>query len=382
MRALVVDRIGRLVTWDDERPVLEDAALVVEDGVVAWAGPSAQAPAADQRLDAEWRCVVPGFVDAHTHLVFAGDRSAEFAARLAGQPYAAGGIRTTVEATRAAPAHELLARAQRLAAEALRSGTTTFEVKSGYGLDVATERRLLEVAAQLTPHRTFLGAHVVPAGVERTAYVDLVRGQMLDAVADLATAVDVFCEVGAFDGDESRAVLAAGAARGLDLHVHANQLGPGPGALLAAELGAASADHCTHVTDDDVAALRDAGVVAVLVPVAEFSTRSPYAPARRLLDAGVPVALASDCNPGTSFTTSMPFVVALACRELQMTPAEALRAATQGGATALRRHDVGHLRVGARADLVVLDAPSEVHLAYRPGVDLVHAVVRGGEVVR
>ena len=373
MRALVVDRIGRLVTWDDERPVLEDAALVVEDGVVAWAGPSAQAPAADQRLDAEWRCVVPGFVDAHTHLVFAGDRSAEFAARLAGQPYAAGGIRTTVEATRAAPAHELLARAQRLAAEALRSGTTTFEVKSGYGLDVATERRLLEVAAQLTPHRTFLGAHVVPAGVERTAYVDLVRGQMLDAVADLAEHVD---------GDESRAVLAAGAARGLDLHVHANQLGPGPGALLAAELGAASADHCTHVTDDDVAALRDAGVVAVLVPVAEFSTRSPYAPARRLLDAGVPVALASDCNPGTSFTTSMPFVVALACRELQMTPAEALRAATQGGATALRRHDVGHLRVGARADLVVLDAPSEVHLAYRPGVDLVHAVVRGGEVVR
>jgi imidazolonepropionase len=379
--SLLVDRIGRLVTWDDERPVVEDAAVLCDDGRVAWTGPTSDAPAADVRLDAEGGCVVPGFVDAHTHLVFGGDRSAEFAARLAGTPYAAGGIRTTVAATRAASHDALLRRARRLADEALRSGTTTLEVKSGYGLDVATERRLLDVAAELTPHRTFLGAHVVPEGVDRADYVQLVCGEMLDAVADVATAVDVFCEDGAFDGDESRAVLSAGRARGLDLHVHANQLGPGPGVQLAASLGAASADHCTHLTDDDVGALRDAGVVAVLVPGAEFSTRSVYAPGRRLLDAGVTVALASDCNPGTSFTTSLPFVVALACRELRMTPDEALRAVTLGGAAALRRDDVGHLRVGARADLVVLDAPSEVHLAYRPGVDLVRSVVRDGQVV-
>ena len=380
VRSLVVSGIGRLVTWGDP-PVLEDAAVVLQDGSVAWTGPAAQAPAADDHLDAGGRCVVPGLVDAHTHLVFAGDRSAEFAARLAGQPYAAGGIRTTVAATRAASAEELRTRAAALAAEALRSGTTTLEVKSGYGLDVATERRLLDVAAELTPHRTFLGAHVVPDGVAPDDYVALVTGPMLEAVADVATAVDVFCERGAFDAEQSRAVLTAGAARGLDLHVHANQLGPGPGVQLAAELGAATADHCTHLSDDDVAALRDAGLVAVLVPGAEFSTASPYAPARRLLDAGVTVALATDCNPGTSFTTSLPFVVALACRELRMTPQEALRAVTVGGAAALRRDDVGHLRPGGRADLVVLDAPSEVHLAYRPGVPLVHAVVRAGRVV-
>lgn len=381
MTSLLVDGIGRLVTWDDDRPVLEDAAVLLDDGRIAWTGRRREAPPADRRLDVAGRCVVPGFVDAHTHLVFAGDRSAEFEARLAGRPYTAGGIRTTVAATRAATTDELSARAHALAAEALRSGTTTLEVKSGYGLDVQTERRLLDVAADLTPHRTFLGAHVVPDGVDADAYVRLVCTDMLDAVADVATAVDVFCETGAFDADQSRVVLTAGRDRGLDLHVHANQLGPGPGVQLAAELGAASADHCTHVTDADVAAMRDAGTVAVLVPAAEFSTGSPYAPARRLLDAGVTVALASDCNPGTSFTTSLPFVVALACRELGMTPGEALRAVTLGGAAALRRDDAGHLRVGACADLVVLDAPSEVHLAYRPGVDLVHTVLRDGEVV-
>ncbi|GGB99838.1 imidazolonepropionase [Cellulomonas carbonis] len=378
--ALVVDRIGTLVTWDEE-PVLHDAAVVVDGGRVVWTGPAGRAPSAGERLDADGRCVVPGFVDAHTHLVFAGDRSEEFAARLAGAPYAAGGIRTTVAATRAASDDELLSRARALAAEALRSGTTTIEVKSGYGLTVDDERRSLEVAARVTEHRTFLGAHVVPDG-DADAYVDLVCGPMLDEVAPLATAIDAFCEEGAFDEDQCRRVLRAGQDRGLDVHVHANQLGPGPGARLAAELGAASADHCTHLTDDDVSALRDARVVAVLVPVAEFSTRSPYAPARRLVDAGVTVALATDCNPGTSFTTSMPFVVALACRELGLTPLEALRAATLGGAAALRDDDVGHLRVGARADLVVLDAPSPVHLAYRPGVDLVHRVIRRGEVAR
>ncbi len=378
--SLLVRGIGHLVAWDDEAPT-SDAALVLDEGRVAWSGTSSAAPACDEVLDVEGACVLPGFVDSHTHVVFGGDRVEEFTARLAGTPYAAGGIRTTVAATRAASDEELLARARRLAAEALRSGTTTLEVKSGYGLTVEDERRSLEVARQVSRHTTFLGAHVVPDG-DPSAYVQLVSGPMLDACAPLATAVDAFCEVGAFDAEQCWTVLSAGAARGLDVHVHANQLRPGPGAQLAASLGAASADHCTHLTAEDVHALRDAAVVAVLVPVAEFSTRSVYAPARRLLDAGVTVALATDCNPGTSFTTSMPFVVALACRELGLTPLEAVQAATLGGAAALRDETVGHLRVGARADLVVLDAPSEAYLAYRPGVDLVRHVVKEGVVVR
>jgi imidazolonepropionase len=380
--SLLVTNIGTLVSWDDDHPVREKAALVIEDGRVSWVGSAAVTPLADERLDVDGGTVLPGFVDSHTHLVFGGDRAKEFEARLAGKPYAAGGIRTTVAATRALATPQLRVRATRLAAEALRSGTTTLEIKSGYGLTVADELRSLEVAATLTAHRTFLGAHVVPDDMDSAAYVDLVTGPMLDAVAGVATAIDAFCEEGAFDEDECRAVLTAGAARGLGVHVHANQLRPGPGVQLAAELGALSADHCTHVTDDDVEALCDAGVVAVLVPAAEFSTRSPYAPARTLLDAGVTVALATDCNPGTSFTTSMPFVIAIACRELGMTPLEAVLAATLGGAAALRQRDIGHLRLGARADLVVLDAPSPTHLAYRPGVDLVRHVLRGGEVVR
>ena len=382
MSSLLLDRIGTLVTWDTDQPVRRDAALVVDDGIVTWTGPAAAAPPADDRLDVDGGCVIPGFVDAHTHLVFGGDRAAEFESRLTGLAYTAGGIRSTVAATRAASSPELLRGTRRLAAEALRSGTTTIEIKSGYGLTVADELRCLQVAAEVTPHRTFLGAHVVPDMCTAEAYVDLVRGPMLDAVAGLATGVDAFCEQGAFDAEQCRAVLTAGAARGLAVHVHANQLGPGPGAQLAASLGAASADHCTHLSADDITALRDAGVVAVLVPAAEFSTGSAYAPARALLDAGVQVALASDCNPGTSYTTSLPFVIALACRELAMTPLEALRAATLGGAAVLQASSIGHLRVGAQADLVVLDAPSAVHLAYRPGVDLVRAVLRGGERVR
>ena len=380
--SLLVRGIGTLVSWDDERPVRHGAAVVLDEGLVVWVGDESAAPPADEVLEAGGGCVLPGFVDAHTHLVFGGDRAEEFEARLAGKPYAAGGIRTTVAATRAAATATLLGRAAQLAAEALQSGTTTLEVKSGYGLTVEDELRCLQVAAGVTPHTTFLGAHVVPEGMAASSYVELVVGPMLDAVVPVATGVDAFCEEGAFDVDQCRAVLTAGAARGLDVHVHANQLRAGPGVQLAAELRAASADHCTHVTDADVAALRDAEVVAVLVPAAEFSTASPYAPARTLLDAGVTVALATDCNPGTSYTTSMPFVIALACRELGMTPLEAVRAATVGGARALRQQDVGHLRVGARADLVVLDAPSPTYLAYRPGVDLVRSVVRAGEVVR
>ena len=384
MTSLLVDNIGLLVTWDEEHPTLSRAALLIDDGRVAWTGPAQDAPEADGVLDARGGCVVPGFVDAHTHLVFGGDRADEFESRLAGKEYAAGGIRSTVAATRAASSDDLATRAHRLAAEALRSGTTTLEVKSGYGLTIADELRCLGVAKELTQHATFLGAHVVPEEWHHDpdGYVALVAGEMLDAVSGVATAVDVFCERGAFTAEQARTVLEAGRSRGLDLHVHANQLGTGQGVSLAAELGAASADHCTHLTDRDVDDLRDSGVVAVLVPAAEFSTRSQYAPARRLLDAGVTVALASDCNPGTSFTTSLPFVIALACREQSLLPMEALNAATAGGAAALRRHDIGHLRVGARADLVVLAAPTPVYLAYRPGVDLVAHVVRGGEVVR
>ena len=380
MTSLLVDRIGRLVSHDDEAPA-GDMALVLSAGRVMWSGRRQDAPPCDEVLDVDGACVLPGFVDSHTHLVFGGDRSREFEARLAGRPYAAGGIRTTVAATRATSTAELTARAVRLAGEALRSGTTTLEVKSGYGLTVEDELRCLQAAAAVTAHRTLLGAHVVPEGADPQAYVELVAGPMTDACAGTATGVDAFCEQGAFDEQQCRQVLTAGAARGLTVHVHANQLGFGPGAQLAASLGAASADHCTHLSNEDVTALRDAGVTAVLVPAAEFSTRAPYAPGRRLLDAGVTVALATDCNPGTSFTTSMPFVIALACRELGLSPAEAVEAATLGGAAALRQGDVGHLRPGARADLVVLEAPSESWLAYRPGVDLVRHVLRAGRLV-
>lgn len=367
--------IGELVSWADEQPLRRDAGLVVEDGWVAWVGDSAATPPADDVVDVAGAAVIPGFVDSHTHLVFAGDRAPEFEARMAGSRYTAGGIRTTVAATRAADDDQLAALLAARTAELRRQGTTTVEIKSGYSLDVAGEARSLRLARAVTPETTFLGAHLVPSGWEADDYLALVTGEMLAACAPHARWVDVFCERGAFDADQSRTVLEAGIAAGLLPRVHANQLGPGPGVLLACEIGAAAADHCTYLTDDDVAALADTGVVAGLLPGVEFSTRHPYPDARRLLDAGVRVALATDCNPGTSYTSSMPFCIALAVRELGMTPLEALHAATQGGAWSLRRTDVGHLRVGARADLVVLDAPSHVHLSYRPGVPLVARVV-------
>ncbi|MGN8244405.1 imidazolonepropionase [Cellulomonas soli] len=385
MTAHLVTGIGELVTFDPryEGPLglVEDAALVIADGRIAWTGRSATAPAADTRQDLHGAAVLPGFVDSHTHLVFAGDRSAEFEARAAGRRYTGGGIATTVAATRAASTEQLTADARALAAEARRQGTTTLEIKSGYGLDIPTEERLLRVAGTLTTETTYLGAHVVPAGVDRTDYLALVTGPMLAACAPLARWADVFCEPGspvAFDEDESRAVLTAAAAAGLGLRVHGNQLGPGPGARLAVELGAASVDHCTHLSDADVTALADTaphgGPVATLLPGVELSTRSPFPDARRLLDAGVEVALATDCNPGTCYSTSMPLMIALAVTLMGMTTGEAVRAATLAGARALRRDDIGHLRVGARADLCVLDAPSHTHLAYRPGVPLVRTL--------
>jgi imidazolonepropionase len=357
-----------------------DAALVLDGGRVAWTGPAAGAPAADELVDAGGRAVLPGFVDSHAHLVFAGERGAEFAARMAGQPYRAGGIRSTVAATRAAADEQLRANLARLSAELLAQGTTTFECKSGYGLTVADEARSVALAAEFTPEVTYLGAHVVapefdgdPAG-----YLDLVCGPMLTACAPHARWVDVFCEQGAFGADEARAVLAAGQAAGLLPRVHANQLGPGPGIQVAVAAGAASADHCTYADDADVAALAGSGTVATLLPGVEFSTRQPYPDARRLLAAGVTVAVASDCNPGSCFTSSMPLCIALAVREMRMTTEEAVWAATAGGARALRRTDVGHLGAGARADVVMLAAPSHAYLAYRPGVPLVAAVWRKG----
>jgi imidazolonepropionase len=364
--------------------VIAAAALVLDDGLVAWAGPASRAPAADEVIDAGGRAVLPGFVDSHAHLVFAGERSAEFAARMAGRPYTAGGIASTVAATRTASDDVLRANLAGLAGEMLRQGTTTFECKSGYGLTVADEARSVALAAEVTPEVTYLGAHVVPPefGSDAAGYVDLVCGEMLAACAPVARWVDVFCERGAFGADEARAVLAAGEAVGLQARVHANQLGPGSGVQVAVEAEAASADHCTFLSPADVDALASSsGTVATLLPGVEFATRSPYPDARRLLDAGVTVAIATDCNPGSCFTSSMPLCVALAVREMRMTTAEAVWAATAGGARALRRSDVGHLGVGARADLIMLDAPSHVYLAYRPGVPLIAGVWRAGERV-
>lgn len=418
---LLITNIGELTTNvdvpGDPCGTLEDAAVLVRDGRVAWVGPASEASAAREKtrerttarpengrgvfsrredvlsengeletIDAGGRAVIPGFVDSHTHLVFGGDRADEFEARMAGQAYAAGGIRRTVRATRDASDDELRARLRSLVGELRAQGTTTFEVKTGYDLTVPGEARLARLAAEVTDDVTFLGAHVVPPEYadDRAAYVDLVCGEMLTAVTAASPAmrwIDVFCETGAFRPDETERILRAGIAAGLHPRVHGNQLGPGEGVRLAVALGAASVDHCTYLTDDDVAALAGGGVVATLLPGVEFSTRHPYPDARRLRDAGVTVALASDCNPGTSFTTSMPLMIALAVREMGMTVAEAVWAATAGGARALRRDDVGHLGVGARADLVVLDAPTRSHLAYRPGVPLTKAVYRAGERV-
>jgi imidazolonepropionase len=382
MSSLLLTGIGELVTNDpahDGTPLglIHDAAVVLEGRRVAWVGRRLEAPDGDEVRDLGGRAVIPGFVDSHSHLVFAGDRSAEFAARMSGESYSAGGIRTTVAATRAATDEQLAANASRLVAEMRRQGTTTVEIKSGYGLTVVDEARSLAVARMLTEETTFLGAHVVgPEYAEDPAgYVELVTGPMLVAAAPHAKWIDVFCERGAFDEDQARAILSAGHAAGLRGRLHANQLGPGPGVRLACELGLVAVDHCTYLEDADVSALADSGTVATLLPGVEFSTRSPYPDARGLVDAGVTVALASDCNPGSCYTSSMPLCVALAVREMRLTPAEALWSATAGGALALGRDDVGVLAPGKRAHLTVLEAPSYVHLAYRPGVPLVADVI-------
>ncbi len=388
MTSLLLTGIGELVTNDpavgDGSPlgIVRSAAVVVEGSRVAWLGEMAQAPPADTSYDVGGRAVIPGFVDSHSHLVFDGDRSEEFAARMAGTAYSAGGIGTTVAATRAVSDEQLAANVARSVEEMRRQGTTTVEIKSGYGLTVADEARSLAIAGQVTEETTFLGAHVVPPeyAEDPAGYVDLVTGPMLDACAPYARWIDVFCESGAFDVDQARTILGAGNAKGLQPRLHANQLGYGQGVQLACELGARAVDHCTYLSEHDVSALAESGTTATLLPGVEFSTRSPYPDARRLLDAGCTVALATDCNPGSSFTSSMPLCIALGVREMGLTPAEALWAATRGGAGALGRDDIGHLQQGAAADLVLLEAPSYLHLAYRPGVPLVHEVFINGRV--
>lgn len=365
----LLTNISELVT-NVEPDLLRDAAIIVDGPTITWVGHRQDAPEADTLVDLGGRAVLPGFVDSHSHLVFAGDRSLEFEARMAGRRYEAGGIRTTVAATRQATDEQLTSHVGRLVNEMRRQGTTTLEIKSGYGLTVKDEARSLAIAQQFTEETTFLGAHVVPSG-DPGEYVDLVTGPMLDAAAPYAKWIDVFCERGAFDVDQARHILKAGSEAGLRGRLHANQLTYGGGVQLAAELGLAAVDHCTYLSGADIEALRESGTVATLLPGVEFSTRQPYPDARMLLDAGVHVALASDCNPGSCYTSSMSFCIALAVREMGLTPLEAVRAATLGGAAALGRDDVGSIEVGQRADLVVLDAPSHVHLAYRPGVPLV-----------
>ncbi|MBN6034231.1 imidazolonepropionase [Amycolatopsis sp. 195334CR] len=374
MASTLITGISELTTNTGEKQ--RDVSVVIEDDRIAWIGRGA--PEADSRVDVGGRAVLPGWVDSHTHLVFAGDRTAEFEARMAGKAYSAGGIAVTVEATRAASDADLAANLARHADEAARQGTTCLETKTGYGLSVEDEERSARLAGAVADEVTFLGAHLVPPGADAESYVDLVCGPMLDAVAPHVRWADVFCETGAFDEEQTGRVLMAAAAKGLGLRVHGNQLGEGPGVQLAVSHGAASVDHCTYLSASDVDALAGSSTVATLLPACDLSTRQPLAPARRLLDAGAVIALASNANPGSSYTTSMAFCVATAVLQMGLSIDEAVWAATAGGARALLRDDVGYVREGARADLHVLDAPSVTHLAYRPGVPLTWAVWRRG----
>ncbi len=385
MTSVLYTDISSLVTNDQGLELgllgeLKDAALVIENGHISWLGSAKEAPDADQKVSLEGSSVIPGFVDSHAHLVFAGNRAEEFAARMNGENYTAGGIRNTVSATRSASDEELDENIATLAIEMYRSGITTFETKSGYGLNVFDETRSVRLAAQHTEDVTFLGAHVIPeeyAG-RTDEYVQLVCGEMLESCAPYSKWIDVFCEIGAFDYDQAKVILQAGIANDLQPRIHANQLSASRAVELAVELDCASADHLSHLTDKDIDLLANSNTVATLLPGAEFSTRSEYPDASRLFAAGITVALATDCNPGSSFTTSMPFCIALAVREMKFTVEQAIWSATMGGAKALRRDDVGQLAVGKSADFVVLNAPSYLHLAYRPGVDLISETVIAG----
>jgi imidazolonepropionase len=386
MSDVLITGIGRLVTNDG--PPVVGAAVAIDDGRVSYAGPEADAPlqGSSSRIDCEGRAVIPGFVDAHTHLVFAGDRSDEFVRRLAGVPYTGGGILSTVAATRAAGEDDLIRESGDRVRRMLASGTTTVEVKTGYGLDLATEQILLRVARRLaeefpvTIKTTFLGAHAFPEEFQgaEDRYVALIVDEMLPVLAPEVDFCDVFVEAGAFSLDQGRHILESALELGLPARVHAEQLSHSGGALLAAELGAMSADHLDWATVDDADALAAAGVCGVLTPGASYSLRHPQAPGAMLLDRGVTVALATDCNPGTSYFESMGLVISLACVFMGLTIEQAVYAATRGGAIALGLDDHGLLAPGAVGDLVILDAPSEAHLAYRPGTNLVWNTIRGG----
>ena len=387
MSHTLIDNIGLLVTNDSSIDgsslgVVKNAAIVIENSLIKWVGRTGEFSRGDvdDSVDALGRCIIPGFVDSHTHMIFAGDRGAEFRARMQGESYSAGGIKRTVELTRAASNDVLLTNARRLFSEAMSSGTTTMECKSGYGLTVEDEARSLSVARQLTEETTFLGAHVIPKEFADSPddYVDLVCGPMLEAVLPHAKWIDVFCDRGAFNVNQARRILTSGIAKGLQARLHVNQLEHGGGVQLGVELGVASVDHVSHLSDADIAALAKSTTVATLLPGAEFSTRSTYPDARRLFEAGVTVALASDCNPGSSYTSNMPFVMAVAVRDMYFSPEQALWSATKGGAQALRRTDVGHLALGAKADFSILKTDSYIHLTYRPGVQLIDEVWRHG----
>jgi imidazolonepropionase len=386
MSQTLIKNIHLLVTNDPalgktDLGLIENAGIVIENGKISWVGASESAPTAEKTIDAAGKAVIPGFVDSHNHLIFAKDRVQEFSARMKGESYSAGGIATTVAATRCATDDELLSNATRLVHEGLHSGTTTVEIKSGYGLTVKDEVRSLQIAKQLTNETTFLGAHVVPSEYKGKAdeYVDLICEQMITQVKPYAKWIDVFCDKGAFTTEQARKILKAGVAAGLKPRLHANQLEQGDGIALGVEVGAASVDHISHFNNDDIALLKKGKTVATFLPGAEFSTRSKYPDARRLLEAGVSVAIAADCNPGSSYTTNMPLMIALAVREMYFTPEQALWSATKGGALALQRDDVGHLAVGARADFVILKESSYIHLAYRPGVNLIDEVWQHGK---
>jgi len=402
----LITNIAELMTQDAEHRVLKDAALVIEGERISWIGPSSAAPAADDAVDAGGRALLPGWVDSHTHLIFAGDRTAEFEARMAGESYSAGGIAVTTGATRQTGDYDLTRLALGRVSEAVSQGTTYLETKTGYGLDLENETRSARIASTVADEVTYLGAHLVPAGADADEYTDLVCGPMLAAVRPYVSWADVFCEQGAFNEEQSRRVLQACADAGLGLRVHGNQLGEGPGVQLAVEFGAASVDHVNYLSTADVEALAGSwagwqgpgaeaagagsdhrGTVATCLPACDLSTRQSLAPGRELLDAGVPVALASNCNPGTSYTSSMAFCVTTAVLQMRLSVHEAVRAATYGGALALRREvgndvdgerAVGSIAVGHRADLHLLNAPSATHLAYRPGIPLTHAVWRAG----
>ncbi len=387
MARTLVSNIGLLVTNDstqDGTPlgIIREAALVIDNGLISWVGLNSQTTKSDfeNSVDANGNCIIPGFVDSHSHIIFAGDRSDEFRARMNGESYSAGGIKSTVAQTRAASNQELLSNGRRLFSEANTTGTTTMEIKSGYGLTVKDEARSLEIASSLTDETTFLGAHVIPVEFQNDpdGYVDLVCGEMLEAVKPHSKWIDVFCEKGAFTSDQTRKVLKAGIAKGLMPRLHANQLEAGDGIKIGVELDAASVDHVSHISDNDISLLSSSKTVATILPGAEFSTRSKYLDARRLFDARINVALASDCNPGSSYTSNMQFIIALAVREFFFSPEQALWSATMGGAMALRRNDIGHLSVGASADFSILKTPSYIHLAYRPGVQLIEEVWRRG----